>query len=214
MRTAAWTSPRTSAPTSGRRATLALIASAALLATGCPGKDPGAGAQTPASPGESSQATPGSDPATPSAPTPGDDTDMSTADNHLSRINELLTQHPATEQICGDKRSTLAVEGDQVTLDSTWSKCPGTDRSTVSIDKLDPAGMRTEMAPEYGQARLFVPCKGDEACSGRYTMREGESEWEHIRDEAVFAIDCAPTEDALASLKDLVGQWLAAAQSR
>ncbi|HEX7029442.1 MAG TPA: hypothetical protein VF254_02510 [Gammaproteobacteria bacterium] len=112
------------------------------------------------------------------------------------KVNALLQQHPASETLCGEKRSRLSVEGERIVLESAWSQCAGADRSTARAADLDAAAIEVELLPEYGQARIYIPCRGDRPCSPRFTRGEGETEWRHLRDETALTIDTAPDAEA------------------
>lgn len=179
----------------------ALAALAALALGACASKTKAPEAREAPAAGATEQRAP--------SPTPAKKT-MTNADTALRRINEILKQHPATEQLCGEKQSVLSREGTQVVLESAWTKCPGRDRSVAEIGALDPGRMYTELEERYGQARVFVPCRDDQACSGRFTRNPDEPEWRHLRDEAVLALDCAPDTDTLGKLEAALRQWIEA----
>lgn len=162
-------------------------------------------APQPAQPVEPEQPTGAVEPEQPTAqPT------MTDNQSALDRINELLAKHPAAEELCGEKRSVLSVDGGQLVLESTWSACPGGDRSTAPLAELDPDTLEAELIPDYGQARIYIPCRGDKACSGRFTREKNEGEWRHLRDESTFTVDCGPDENVMKELASQLRTWLKA----
>lgn len=129
-------------------------------------------------------------------------------ENRLDHINRILFEHPSREAFCGTRHSVLSLRDDVLVLDSRWSGCPGEDRSTAPLAALDPAAMEAELAPEYGQARIYLPCAGGKPCSGRLTRRD-DGNWRHLRDENVLVIDCAPDGEVLDRLVDTLRALLA-----
>ncbi|HEX6930160.1 MAG TPA: hypothetical protein VF267_12965 [Gammaproteobacteria bacterium] len=75
------------------------------------------------------------------------------------KVNALLQQYPASETLCGEKRSRLSVEGKRIVLESAWSQCSGADRSTALAADLDASAIKVELRPEYGQARTYISDK-------------------------------------------------------
>ena len=138
---------------------------------------------------------------------------MTNADMAPTRINELLKKHPATEQLCGEKQSVLSREGTRIVLESAWTKCPGRDRSVAEVADLEPGRSYTELEERYGQARVFIPCREDAACSGRFTRNPDEADWRHLRDEAVLAVDCAPDAAIMGELQTMLREWIEALQA-
>lgn len=136
--------------------------------------------------------------------------DMSDIDTALNEVNRILAEHPASEKICGEQQSTLSRDGSRLVLDIAWSKCPGVDRRVAEAGELEFGRLYDEVVPEYGQARMYIPCAGDRACSGRFQRKEGQDEWLHQRDEAVFTVDCAPEKAVLKELEAAVGKVIEA----
>lgn len=192
-----------------RAALAALLLAACSSQASMPESRPESQAEPAAAPaaGQAGQAGQAAD-----TPTPAKQA-MTNADTALSRINDILKQHPATEQLCGEKQSVLSREGSKVVLESAWTKCPGRDRSEVELAVLDPGRIRNELEERYGQARVFVPCRADEACSGRFTRNPDESAWRHLRDEPVLSVDCAADAAVLGKLEAALRAWIEAAQA-
>lgn len=183
-----------------RRTAITLILAAALSSPACSSKKTGT---------DEPQAPQAAEPmgiTEPEQPTPQQT--MTDTQSALDRINQILKKHPAVEELCGEKQSVLSVDGGQIVLESTWSACPGGDRSTAPLTELDPDALETELVPEYGQARIYIPCRGDKACSGRFTREENEPEWRHLRDESTFTVDCGPDEAVMKQLASELRTWL------
>ena len=118
----------------------------------------------------------------------------------LEKVNALLGKSPATEKACGTKQSRLLTKGLDLVLESSWSRCPGTDRSSAPIAALDPDNFETELASESGHSRIFVSCRSCFPCSPRLTRTDGETQWRQLRVEKLLTVDAAPDDAVMKQL--------------
>lgn len=129
----------------------------------------------------------------------------------LDDLNHSLAQRPATEEFCGTQQTTVSLDGPDLVVESRWTDCPGTDRSVTAVRVLVLEGLDVDVTPEYGRARILVPCQDGET-SGRFTRTDDESQWRHLRDEPVFTLDCAPDDHAAAMIVETLRALVVAAR--